>query len=299
MKADVHDRKFVRSVGGEVISSFVADVKSTRFELLTRKCANRVHWHFRQPYLTLLWWRAGHKRLNATIDGRTVSHHLTGETTLGVFPPGTAIEAEFEVSPRCDYAIALIDPKFVFSRLQTQIAEPIAAFEHPRLLRGLTELCEEAATPDNVFNLFLEGWAIQAVGHIARASNSAVPHSQRARGGLTGPSIHRLDEYIRSNLAACLTLSDLANVSGFSKRHFVRAFSESFGLTPHQYVLSLRIDQARRRLVETCDDITEVALGCGFSNAQHFATRFRKVTGVAPSRYRRQRLSSSVRCAKR
>jgi AraC family transcriptional regulator len=287
----VQNHRFVRSVGGKLTSSFIAEVGNARIEMLQRETTGRVHWRFRQPSLTLLWWRSGMQRLNARIDGRRVTQALSPQASLGIFPPDTLIEAELEVSPCCDYAIAFIDPAFVYSRIQARITEPIAGFSHEALERGLSELREESGTPDGIFDLLFEGWTIQALGHMARVSGACSERTRVARGGLPGRSARRLDEYVRSNLSQRIELAELSGVSGLSKRQLLRAFPQTFGQTPHRYVLSLRVDEAKRRLADTEEPITDIALSCGFVNAQHFATRFRKATSLTPSEYRRRHLS--------
>src|SRR6266404_2102949 len=94
---------------------------------------------------------------------------------------------------------------------------------------------------------------------------------------------------VSRNMFAIIWLTELSSIADLSKRHFLRAFQESVGATPYHYVLSLRIDEAKRRLSETEDSITDVALGTGFSHAQHFSTSFRKATGLTPSSFRQRR----------
>jgi AraC family transcriptional regulator len=134
-----------------------------------------------------------------------------------------------------------------------------------------------------------EGWAIQALAHIARVSEKNHQQHTELRGGLPGRSLRRLDEYVHDNLARPISLAELSSIAGLSKRHFLRAFQESVGSTPYHYVLSLRINEAKRRLSETEDSITDVALATGFSHAQHFSTSFRKATGLTPSSFRQRR----------
>jgi AraC family transcriptional regulator len=281
--------KYVRSVGGELVSSLITDTTSMRIEVLRRETAGRMHWHFRQPELCLFWFAKGAERLRATIDGRSVNCTFPGKSRLAIFPAAIEIEGEWNVGPTLDYTVVFLNPSFVGERLQNAITNTTIAFEHDGLTRGLTELCREAASPDNVFNLMAEGWAIQALAHIARVSEKNHQQHTELRGGLPGRSLRRLDEYVHDNLAHPISLAELSGIAGLSKRHFLRAFQESVGSTPYHYVLSLRINEAKRRLSETEDSITDVALATGFSHAQHFSTSFRKATGLTPSSFRQRR----------
>jgi AraC family transcriptional regulator len=96
---------------------------------------------------------------------------------------------------------------------------------------------------------------------------------------------------VADNLDRPISLADLSNVTGLSKRHFIRAFAESAGQTPHRYVVSQRIEKAKQLLADSSDSITEIGLAVGFSHAQHFSNKFKALTGLTPSNYRELRLS--------
>ena len=93
---------------------------------------------------------------------------------------------------------------------------------------------------------------------------------------------------MRDNLAEQLSLAAMSGVVGLSKRHFLRAFKEATGTTPHRFVLRQRIEEAKRRLIETDDAMTEVAFAAGFGSSQQFATSFRSATGITPSSFRQR-----------
>jgi AraC family transcriptional regulator len=280
--------RYVRLVGGDLVSSAITDTKTMRIENLRRVSRPKMHWHFRQRELTLFWFRRGCDSLRATIDGRSVEYSFSNKSNLAIFPAGSEIQGEWVVGPSLDYTVVFIDPDFVRDRLKTEIESPVVAFCHDQLTRGLGELCREAATPDNVFDLFAEGWGNQALAHMARVTRIAPPNKGVARGGLSPRSLRELEDYVRANLGLPISLSDLCSIAGLSKRHFLRAFQESVGATPHRYVLALRIEEAKRRLSETDDSVTAVALASGFSHSQHFANSFRTATGMTPSAFRQR-----------
>ncbi|MBR1130921.1 AraC family transcriptional regulator [Bradyrhizobium iriomotense] len=282
---------YVRLVGGDLVSSIITDTPSMRIEILRRETVGRMHWHFRQPELSLFWFGKGAERLRATIDGRPVERRFSGKSKLAIFPAAIEIEGEWNVGPTLDYTVVFLNPSFVSERLQHAITNSTIAFEHDGLTRGLAELCREAASPDNVFGLMAEGWSIQALAHISRISDRSQRPSNTLRGGLPGRSLRCVEEYVRENLTRPISLAELSEIAGLSKRHFLRAFQESVGVTPYNYVLSLRIDEAKRRLSETEDSIVDVALAIGFNDAQHFSTSFKKATGIPPSAFRQRCLS--------
>jgi transcriptional regulator GlxA family with amidase domain len=79
----------------------------------------------------------------------------------------------------------------------------------------------------------------------------------------------------------------LARVSGVSQAHFARSFKQAFGVPPHRYLLTRRIERAKHLLTTTEDSVLEIALAVGFESAASFSRAFRRVVGVSPRAFRR------------
>ena len=78
----------------------------------------------------------------------------------------------------------------------------------------------------------------------------------------------------------------LARVSGVSEAHFARSFKEAFGVPPHRYLLTRRIERATALLRDTDLSITEIAFETGWGSLGTFGRTFRDVTGESPSEFR-------------
>jgi transcriptional regulator GlxA family with amidase domain len=78
----------------------------------------------------------------------------------------------------------------------------------------------------------------------------------------------------------------LARVSGVSEAHFARSFKEAFGVPPHRYLLTRRIERATALLRETDLPITEIAFQTGWGSLGTFGRTFRDVTGESPGDFR-------------
>lgn len=78
----------------------------------------------------------------------------------------------------------------------------------------------------------------------------------------------------------------LARVSGVSEAHFARSFKEAFGLPPHRYLLTRRIERAKTLLRDTELSITEIAFQTGWGSLGTFGRTFRDVTGESPGEFR-------------
>lgn len=80
----------------------------------------------------------------------------------------------------------------------------------------------------------------------------------------------------------------LANVSGVSEAHFARSFKDAFGVPPHRYLLTRRIERAAALLRDTELSVTEIAFQTGWNSLGSFGRTFRDVTGESPSELRRR-----------
>jgi transcriptional regulator GlxA family with amidase domain len=74
----------------------------------------------------------------------------------------------------------------------------------------------------------------------------------------------------------------LARVSGVSAAHFARSFKEAFGVPPHRYLLTRRIERAATLLRDTDLSVTEIAFHTGWGSLGTFGRTFRDVTGETP-----------------
>lgn len=78
----------------------------------------------------------------------------------------------------------------------------------------------------------------------------------------------------------------LAKVSGVSEAHFARSFKDAFGIPPHRYLLTRRIEQAKTLLRDTDMSIIEIAFQTGWKSLGTFGRTFRDITGQNPTEVR-------------
>src|SRR4029079_2860002 len=78
----------------------------------------------------------------------------------------------------------------------------------------------------------------------------------------------------------------LASVSGVSEAHFARSFKDAFGVPPHRYLLTRRIERAKALLRDTDTPIIDIALETGWQSLGTFGRVFKDVTGESPSELR-------------
>jgi AraC family transcriptional regulator len=104
---------------------------------------------------------------------------------------------------------------------------------------------------------------------------------------LTRTQLARAIEFMDANLAERLALGDIAGAVGLSPAHFIRQFKARTGMAPHQYLVRLRLERAKRLLRETDSSIAQIAFECGFSHQEHMTRFFGQLAGTTPAVFRR------------
>ena len=119
-------------------------------------------------------------------------------------------------------------------------------------------------------------------------STASSPSARRRVSPLRPTLLGRINEYLLRNVGEDVRLRQLAAIAGVSVDHFVRAFRQATGKTPHQYVLELRLNRARDLLSGGSAPIARIAQDCGFSSPAHFSVAFHHHFGLPPSQFRRR-----------
>jgi AraC-like DNA-binding protein len=100
----------------------------------------------------------------------------------------------------------------------------------------------------------------------------------------------RAKDFADSHYSEPLSVATIARAAHQSPAHFSRQFQRAFGETPHQYVLSRRLERAAALLRNTDYTVSRICLSVGFTSVGSFTTSFRRVFGETPTGYRRQHL---------
>ncbi|MDC0834225.1 AraC family transcriptional regulator [Geitlerinema sp. CS-897] len=141
---------------------------------------------------------------------------------------------------------------------------------------------------DTANRLYVDSLANVLAVHLLRQHATTQPQLPVYEGGLPQHQLRQVLEYIDTDLAADIKLSDLASLLDMSPFHFSRLFKQSVGMSPYQYLIHQRIDRAKQLLTQTDRLITDIALQCGFNSHSHLSKQFRQLTGTTPKAYRSQ-----------
>lgn len=94
--------------------------------------------------------------------------------------------------------------------------------------------------------------------------------------------------FIDGHFTEPIDLNNISEEAYFSKYHFIRLFKQAYNKTPHQYLISLRIDFAKKLLRQNESSVTEVCFQVSFESLGSFTTLFKNKTGLSPTAYRQQ-----------
>jgi AraC-like DNA-binding protein len=106
-------------------------------------------------------------------------------------------------------------------------------------------------------------------------------YEQAVARGVVLQRLVRARDHLHAELARGATLDELARGAGLSRAHFAREFADTFGIAPHQYLVALRIDAAKRALAGG-SSVTETCFDVGFESLGSFSSSFTRRTGVSP-----------------
>ncbi|WP_300752183.1 AraC family transcriptional regulator [Janthinobacterium sp.] len=108
---------------------------------------------------------------------------------------------------------------------------------------------------------------------------------EMVHGELSASQRARVREYCEARLADKISLDELAALCGIERFKFLKLFKRTTGMTPHAWLVRLRLERACTLMTAARQDLTQVAHAVGFYDQSHFNRAFSSAYGVAPSRY--------------
>ena len=159
-------------------------------------------------------------------------------------------------------------------------------FSDPSISRLLELLTFEARTGGEAGRLYADQLAHALGTRILMLGREPSSRSSRRPSPLSKIALRRVLDRMHSSDGE-IALASLAEESGYSRRHFLRMFRQSMGVTPHQYALEFKLQRAQAMMKETSRSLIDIALSCGFASHSHMSRVFRKQRGLSPSELRR------------
>ncbi|MDO4521798.1 MAG: AraC family transcriptional regulator [Eubacteriales bacterium] len=161
---------------------------------------------------------------------------------------------------------------------------------HAMLCRLIQEICDEYESISPYRTTFIYGKFLELLGSIARIRSTVFQENQNwstSRKKEYNEKFLNVCNYINEHFSEDLTLEQIASLSGFSKYHFSRLFSQYMNISFYKYLNQKRIDYAKTLLISQDYPILDVALASGFSCHTAFLRMFKLQTGYTPTEFRK------------
>ena len=207
--------------------------------------------------------------------------HEPAPGSLAICPAGIDCAADTDGS--VDAILVAIDPGQLAlaaaegSALEAQLMERLSGYDQA-LLELARILAFESVRDYPNGPLFWNEVAGDFIDGLVARHTSAI--ERRARGTLGKDVLERLKDYVVAHLDEPIEVAALAKLAGRSPFHFTRVFTRSVGVSPHRYVVHLRLQRAIELTREGRSSLAEVAAHTGFADQSHLARWVRRVHGV-------------------
>lgn len=153
----------------------------------------------------------------------------------------------------------------------------------------LPSLCNPGQTSQLFIDHVVGAMLIHLTQHYGATAGR---HSSPAKGGLSPYQVERAKEFLSATCERDVSLAEVADLCGFSRGYFAKAFRASVGSTPHRWRQRYRIDRAKDMLSRTDKSVADIALACGFADQSHFTRIFSRMVGEGPAGWRRRQSRS-------
>lgn len=160
--------------------------------------------------------------------------------------------------------------------------------QDPLLLQlGLALQAEIKNSSARFSAVYVQELAHAFAAHLLRRYAGWEPQDAFPDGHLSSTSVRQVTDYIHDHLSEPLTLPALAELAGMSPYYFARRFKQTTGLSPHQYILARRIEQAKHLLLRG-EPLAQITDRLGFADQSHLSRSFKRITGLSPQAFREE-----------
>ncbi len=214
--------------------------------------------------------------------------HFFNKKSVIATPPGVLISCKHSL-PTQDYFMVTIS-KNRFQEILSSIsptsgvAKPLNFPYSRQLFSCAATLMQEFEKRDIGYEFMVQSLLTEFIIQLIREGR--IIENMEKPIGKNYNYADRAVEYLHTYYNASISLDDLCMELNLSRYHFIRIFKAQTGVTPHAYLINLRLEHALEYLSEKDFPLEQVSTLCGFVNQAHFSQSFKKKYGITPTQYR-------------
>ena len=267
------------------IQAFISRPEFSVRRSAVRQCRFEPHSHASYSVTAVL---AGSMRVHLGGGEALLMPGMVAFTGIGESHSAEADDVDF-VSIRISPALVnMLAAEIELIRAAAEIVFRSAYTTDDGLLATVRQIASELLDAKPGYETMIEALVRQMSVQLLRTHLTVRKSAQieLSRAGPVDRRLRRAIEFMHDNYGRELALEEIAAAAYVSEYHFARLFKQITGTTPHVYLANIRIEKARRMLVETALPIIEVAAMVGYQSQSHFTKIFKSVTGLTPRAYR-------------
>jgi AraC family transcriptional regulator len=232
-------------------------------------------------------------------------HHITCESEgeiveaeyvagqMSIHPSRTPVRWEW--GTKLHFLLMTLDPEFLNRVAREMLGESGAAIQleavdgkyDPVVSNVASALMREVIGGQAGSRMLAESLANVLAVHLIR--NYAGRPAEAAKSNpVPARAVSQAARFIEEHFSSDLDLSDIAGAARMSTFHLTRVFKKAMGVSPHQYLVQVRVNSARALLTSGAGrrSLAEVAAAVGFSDQSHLTRHFKRVLGMTPKQAR-------------
>ncbi|RZT30762.1 AraC family transcriptional regulator [Cupriavidus agavae] len=234
--------------------------------------------------------QAGHRRRIFRGQRATLHHFEPG----AIYIRNLAEDYRADFQARFDFILMEL-PRGLIERTSTELGRTrlrslreIAGEQDAVLAHLAHAMAPALRQPQQVSRLFVDQLSMAIGAHLVCQYGDGSVASPKTNRLLSARALSRAREMLVARLDGDVSIAEVADACHMSRSHFTRAFRDTTGQTPYQWLLSQRIERACALLRDASLPLAEVAVTCGFADQSHFTRAFSRATGATPGQWRRR-----------
>jgi AraC family transcriptional regulator len=228
-----------------------------------------------------------------SLDGKCLRERR-GAEDIAIIPAGITHSCSWDAPAQ--FMILAVEPTLLkqigqdwLNPNQIELQPQFMSESDPFIQRIVLALKGEAEIGGIGSHLLIDSLKTALVVHLLRNYCVTRPKLSSYSNGLSQVTLTLVKEYINDHLHQDLKLDEIAAIAQLSPYHFLRLFKQRIGITPHQYILQCRLNQAKHLLQHSNLSVAEIAIRTGFCDQSHLTRYFKRTTGVTPKQLLRSR----------